>query len=105
MVDKIGEMAMSSTEGPGSLDLGFPMAAQWNYMNISSHVPLDGLQMNANLVSFRCRRHVYVHVKNEKNGFFFSFDVHRRGLYVRCCHQSVGWSTSHSIIHGSLAIS
>lgn len=48
------ELKMSSTEGPGgSLDLGFPMAAQWNYMNISSHVPLDGLQMNANLV--RCR--------------------------------------------------
>lgn len=102
MVNEMGEMTMSSTEGPGSLDLGFPMAAQWNYMNISSHVPLDGLQMNANLVSFR--RH---HVKNEKKNdfFFFSFDVHRRGLYVRCCHQSVGWSTSHSIIHGSLAIS
>lgn len=45
-------MKMSSTEMPGSLDLGFPMAAQWNYMNISSHVPLDGLQMNANLVCF-----------------------------------------------------
>lgn len=37
-----------STETTGLL--GLPRPAQWNYGNISSDVPLDGLEMNSNLV-------------------------------------------------------
>lgn len=39
---------VSRTEAPDLL--GFPQAAQWNYGNISHHIPLENLQMDSNMV-------------------------------------------------------
>lgn len=43
---------MIPTEGPPLL--GFPQAAQWNYGNISHHIPLESLQMDSNMAWLLC---------------------------------------------------
>lgn len=78
------EIKISSTE-VSSLDLGFPMPAQWNYMNISSHVPLDGLQMNANLVfCFFWTRSMRCAMKIRKLMRFNLIFFHKKILGVAC---------------------
>lgn len=39
----------SRTDSPDIL--GFPQAAQWNYANISHHIPLENLTMDSNMVN------------------------------------------------------
>lgn len=45
----MGDISVSTETSTSDL-LGLPRAAQWNYGNISSDVPLESLEMNSNLV-------------------------------------------------------
>lgn len=45
----MGDISVQTETSTSDL-LGLPRAAQWNYGNISSDVPLESLEMNSNLV-------------------------------------------------------
>lgn len=53
----MGDISVSTETSTSEL-LGLPRAAQWNYGNISSDVPLESLEMNSNLVR-KCHENAF----------------------------------------------
>lgn len=70
----MGDISVSTETSTSEL-LGLPRAAQWNYGNISSDVPLESLEMNSNLVR-KCHENAFERMTHAHQNKTIEFALH-----------------------------